>query len=155
MNEYNLPPQNSWNSPMMDYTLIKNLEAYIHDEWSDSRYYEILAEKAPTTLSKELLLEFSRDEAKHAYNFTQVYSMLTGRCYPPPAIEDPKVPDYEQALKERIIAETNDYKKYGEQYLRTINPYLKDLFFMTRTVEAQHAMRIPILMMELCCQCKE
>lgn len=47
-----------------------------------------------------------------------------------------------------IIAETNDYEKYGDQYLRASSKYFKDLFFTTRTGEARHAMRIPILFEE-------
>nr|WP_243426410.1 ferritin-like domain-containing protein [Caldicoprobacter guelmensis] len=129
--------------------LIRNLEEYIKDELTDSRYYELLAQKAPTQRAKDLLMEFSRDEKMHAQNFMSAYCMLTGRRYQPPKIEDPKVPDdFMEALQQRILAETNDYKKYGEEYLRAPNAYLRDLFFMTRTSEAQHAMRIPYLMHE-------
>jgi len=129
--------------------LISNLEEYINDELSDSKYYEILAKKAPTQRSKELLMEFSKDEQMHAQNFMNAYFMLTGRMYHPPKVEDPKVPDdYIEALQQRILAETNDYKKYGEQYLKAPTAYLRDLFFMTRTSEAQHAMRIPYLIHE-------
>jgi len=84
----------------------------------------------------------------HAQNFNEAYTRITGRPYRPPEIVDPIVPDYEEALKQRVLAETADYKKYGEQYLCSRTNYLKDLFFMTRTDEAIHAMRIPILFEE-------
>lgn len=128
--------------------LVMDLEEYIRDELRDSRYYYILSIKAPTQRARELLLEFSRDERMHAENFMNAYYRITGRTYRPPIIEDPTVPDYEEALKERILAETADYKKHGEQYLCSRSTYFKDLFFMTRTVEAQHAMRIPLLLEE-------
>jgi len=129
--------------------LIKSLEEYIKDELTDSRYYELLAQKAPTHKAKNLLMEFSKDEKMHAQDFMNAYFMLTGRKYEPPKIEDPKVPDdFMEALQERITAETNDYKKYGEQYLKAPTAYLRNLFFMTRTSEAQHAMKIPYLMHE-------
>jgi Rubrerythrin. len=129
--------------------LIKSLEEYIKDELTDSRYYELLAQKAPTQKAKDLLMEFSKDEKMHAQDFMNAYFMLTGRRYQPPKIEDPKVPDdFMEALQQRILAETNDYKKYGEQYLKAPTAYLRNLFFMTRTSEAQHAMRIPYLMHE-------
>lgn len=66
----------------------------------------------------------------------------------PGPIEPIVISDYEDALKQRVLAETRDYKKYGEEYLMAPNKYLKDLFFNTRTVEAQHAMRISILFEE-------
>ncbi len=128
--------------------LIKSLEEYIHDEMKDSKYYAILATKAPTQRARDLLLEFSRDEEMHAKHFMEAYCALTGTQYVPAMVEEPDVPDYEEAIKQRILAETHDYKKYGEWYLRTQGTWLGDLFFMTRTVEAQHAMRMPLLLHE-------
>lgn len=128
--------------------LILRLEEYIQDELQDSAYYRELAKLAPTDRAREIILGFSADEAGHAANFQQAYYSLTGRRYMPEPLEPIVIKDYEDALKVRIIAETNDYKKYGEEYLMAPTRYLKDLFFMTRTVEAQHAMRIPILFEE-------
>jgi rubrerythrin len=148
MYNYAYSPQMAYCNPMTDFSLVTGIEEYIHDELKDSKYYSILATKAPTKRAKDLLMEFSRDEQGHAQNFMKAYYMLTGREYTPQIVEVPNVPDYKEALKERILAETHDYKKYGEEYLKACNPYLKDLFFMTRTVEAQHAMKIPLLMAE-------
>ncbi|WP_352404232.1 ferritin-like domain-containing protein [Sporanaerobacter acetigenes] len=128
--------------------LVKRLEEYIQDELQDSAYYKELAKLAPTDFSKEIILGFSQDEAMHAENFQRVYCMITGRYYMPGPIEPIVISDYEDALKQRVLAETRDYKKYGEEYLMAPNKYLKDLFFNTRTVEAQHAMRISILFEE-------
>lgn len=138
------PPQGC--NPVDDYLFAKDIEEYINDEIKDSMYYKELAEKAPNKRSEMLLMEFSKDEQQHAKNFMKAYQMLTGKMYTPDNIRPPMVPEYKEALKQRIIAETSDYKKYGEDYLKACRPYLKDLFFMTRTVEAQHAMRIPILL---------
>jgi len=128
--------------------LIMDLEEYIQDEMQDSAYYRELAKFAPTDLSRDIILEFSMDEAMHAENFQKAYYMLTGRRYIPKPLEPIVIDDYEDALKLRIIAETGDYKKYGEQYLKAPTKYLRDLFFMTRTDEARHAMKIPILFEE-------
>ena len=128
--------------------LTKRLEEYIQDELQDSAYYKELAKLAPTDFSKELINEFSHDEQMHAENFQNAYFMITGRYYYPKPLDPIVIDDYEDALKIRIIAETNDFKKYGEEYLMAPNKYLRDLFYMTRTVEGQHAMRIPILFEE-------
>ncbi len=128
------------------YSLLNDLQEYIHDELKDSRYYAILAEKAPVQRAKQLLLEFSDDEKMHAHNFQKAYYMLTGQYYQP-AVEEPQVSaDFCEAVKARIIAESGDFKKYGEQYLKAPNKYLQDLFYMTRTYEGIHAMRMPILL---------
>ena len=136
----------------MDYgywdQLVKNIEEYIQDESSDAQYYNILAGQAPTPLAKQILMEFSNDEAQHAANFKQAYACLTGRPYQEKPMAGPAAPAYTEALKRRILAETADYEKYGRQYLMAPDPYLRDLFFMTRTGEAKHAMRMPILLYE-------
>lgn len=131
-----------------DYAMLNDIDEYIKDELTDSRYYAILAAKAPTQRAKKLLMEFSNDEKVHAENFMKVYYTMTGRYYIPPEITDPVVPGYMEAIKVRILAETTDYEKYGAKYLKAMNPCLKDLFFMTRTREAQHAMRFPLLIAE-------
>lgn len=128
--------------------LVKRLEEYIQNELEDSDYYKGLAKLAPTELSKEIILRLSEDEAMHAENLQRTYYMITGRYYTIEPIEPVVISDYEDALKQRVLAETNDYKKYGEEYLMAPNKYLKDLFFNTRTVEAQRAMRISILFEE-------
>ncbi|ABW19533.1 ferritin-like domain-containing protein [Alkaliphilus oremlandii] len=128
--------------------LIPRLEEYIQDELQDSAYYYALAEFAPTQRAKDLIMEFGMDEAKHAENFQRAYSMITGRYYMPQPLKPIVIEDYEEALKIRVIAETNDYEKYGKEYLMAPNKYLQDLFFNTRTDEAKHAMRIPILFEE-------
>lgn len=128
--------------------LVKRLEEYIQNELEDSDYYKGLAKLAPTELSKEIILRLSEDEAMHAENLQRTYYMITGRYYTIEPIEPVVISDYEDALKQRVLAETNDYKKYGEEYLMAPNKYLKDLFFNTRTAEAQHAMRISILFEE-------
>ncbi len=128
--------------------LTEDLEEYIQDELQDSAFYQELARLAPTALSKQIILEFSSDEKMHAKNFQETYRMLTGKYYTPKPLEPISIKNYESALKQRILAETKDYKKYGEQYLKAPTKYLQDLFFMTRTIEAQHAMRIPILFEE-------
>ena len=133
-------------NPAADQEMLKDIQEYIVDELQDSKYYAMLSQKAPTQRSKDLLMEFSKDEHMHAQNLMKAYYMLTGKYFYPPVIKDPVVPDdYMQALFARILAETADYKKYGEKYLVACNKWLKELFFMTRTVEGQHAMRIPLL----------
>ncbi|MCF6460155.1 ferritin-like domain-containing protein [Clostridium sp. Cult3] len=128
--------------------LIKDLAEYIQDEMQDAAYYQELAKFAPTDRAKSLILQFSQDESTHAKNFQEAYKILTGDYYTPQPLQPIVITDYDDALKERVIAETNDYKKYGDQYLRAPNKYFQDLFFTTRTVEAQHAIRISILFEE-------
>ena len=136
--------------PARDNTvLISDLKEYIQDELYDSEYYKVLSNYAPTVRARMILMEMSNDEAGHAHNFMRAYKLLTGKDYIMKSVPRPQIPDYREAIKQRIIAETTDYKKYGEQYLKAKTPYLKDLFFMTRTDEAVHAMRMPLLLAEV------
>lgn len=137
------------NAPAQpQFALVKDLAEYIVDETKDSRYYEILAGKAPTQRAKDLLLSFSQDEKGHANDLKNLYFTLTGKRFVMPKIQDPVVPDYETAIKDRIMAETHDYEKYGNQYIKPYAPFVKNLFYKLRTNEAQHAMKMPILFHE-------
>ena len=61
--------------------LICDLRNYIQDELKDSAYYEELARIAPTRMAQEILMEFSRDEKKHAESFMDAYCRLTGKKF--------------------------------------------------------------------------
>lgn len=138
---------NYYCNPRDDYRFVPDIAEYIGDEMKDSRYYSILAQSAPTQRAKDILMGFSQDEWMHSQQLIQAYQMLTGQVYTPGPIETPVIPEYSEALKVRVLAETADYKKYGEKYLAVCNTYLRDMFYMLRTDEAMHAMRMPILMM--------
>jgi hypothetical protein len=132
--------------PRGDYRFITDIQEYIHDEMKDSRYYSILAQQAPTQRAKDILTGFSQDEWMHARQLMNAYQMLTGQMYTPGVVEEPVIPEYNEALKVRVLNETSDYKKYGEKFLAACGPWLKDMFFLFRTDEGTHAMRMPILM---------
>lgn len=129
---------------------------YIKDETADSHYYQELSKMAPNPEARELLAEFARDEAQHAANFRQVYRQITGEEAKIPPTPPPKIPSYCQALKRRILAESNDFVKYGEEFLNAPDMYLRNLFYLTGATEAKHGMRIPILLCtEECCEEEE
>ena len=128
--------------------LARNLAEYIQDEIHDAQYYRALAERAPTAETKRIFMELAEDEAGHAAGFKEAYYCLTGRSYEEKKMPPPAVPGYREALAERLRAETNDYKKYGLAFLHAGDPYLRELFFSTRTDEAIHAIRIAALLPE-------
>lgn len=134
---------------MYELKLIADIEEYINEELKDSLYYSELAKQTDSNLAKEILIELSKDEKCHAESFKQAYYYLTRITFMEKPIKAPSIPNFQEALKLRILSETKDYKKYGEHYLDAPNKYFRDLFFMTRTSEAEHAMRIPILFEEL------
>ncbi len=133
--------------------LIYDLRDYIQDELKDSVYYEELARIAPTRRAQEILMEFSRDEKKHAESFMDAYCRLTGKKFHPGPVRPSYICDYEQSLKDRIIEETNAYEEYGKKYQELCDPCLRRLFWDARTDEATHAMRIPILLHEMGSDC--
>ena len=131
---------------MYKYIIADSIQEYINEELNDSIYYFELSKFAPNENSREILLNIGRDEKSHAENFKQAYYYLTGRVYLLKQIKVPEISGYEEGLKNRLLAETENYKKYSKDYIEAQNKYLKNLFFMIRTSEAQHAMRIPVLL---------
>lgn len=130
----------------MDYGMIREVEAYIRKELEECRYYELLAEKAPTVSAGEMLLRFSQEEKLLAEGFIRIYGLLTGGTYITPQLEEPDIPDYREALRIRLLEEARDYKVYGEKYYRESNQQIRDLLFAAMMTEAQHSMTIPVLM---------
>lgn len=135
------------NEGMMFYSgLASRLLEYITDETGDSMYYRELAKEAPDHRAKDLLLEFSRDEAEHAANFSCVYRQLTGMEPMICPVSPPKVPPYCEAIKQRIMAESGDFVKYGKEFLDDPDPELRNLFYITGAVENRHALRLTTLL---------
>lgn len=119
---------------------------YIADETRDSLYYQELARAARDPRTRELLLEFARDEAGHATNFRESYRQITGMEAPLQKLQPPQVPDYCEAIKERIIAESGDLVKYGEESVCAPERELKDLFYLTSLVEGKHGLRLTTML---------
>lgn len=126
----------------MDMTTLQNLQTYINAELSDSALYKELAKSAPNDEYRKLLLEFSEDEQSHADNFMRIYKMLTGKNYMP-EVKPPVISDsFNDVLRDRVLDESGDFRKYGEQYIRTSNPILKNAYYTARTDENVHALRL-------------
>lgn len=127
-------------------SLPSRLLEYIHDEMSDSLYYRELANEAPNERACELFMEFSRDEAQHAANFQEVYCRLTGMQPMVSPVCPPQIPPYCEAIKARIMAESGDLVKYGEESANAPDLMLRNLFYITSLIEGRHGLRLTTLM---------
>ena len=127
----------------MDNSVTQNLRTYINAELGDSALYRTLSSMAPNNDDRELLLEFAEDEQSHADTFKHIYRQMTGRSYNP-AVNPPILSgSYEDILRDRVIDESGDFRKYGEQYITTFkNEELKNAYYRARTDENVHALRL-------------
>ncbi len=123
--------------------LIRNIYLAIEEELKAAAYYQALADIAPNPFAGGIILEFSQDEREHAYEFQQAYKVLSDRPFTPPGEMEYEfeIENYIESLEERVLEETNDYKKYKEYYLMTNNPVLRDIFFNAMHDEDYHATR--------------
>lgn len=132
---------------MENITTEQKLQEYIKAEIGDSALYNLLSKIAPFDMDKKLLGEFSKDELSHANEFRKIYKEITGQDYDPP-ISMPKLSgNYRDVLRNRVLDESGDFRKYGEQYLITNdNEALKNAYYRARTDEAVHALRLLYLL---------
>ena len=135
---------NEWYNYFLE--LAHRLLQYIQDETSDALYYEQLAHFAPNREAGELLHQFSRDEARHAANLRKVYQQITGEKARIPPVSPPEIPMYQRAIQQRILAESNDFVKYGNEFLTAPDMYLRNLFYTTGATEARHGMSLSTLL---------
>ncbi|MGN0383189.1 MAG: hypothetical protein ACI4DS_02885 [Eubacterium sp.] len=57
--------------------------------------------------------------------------------------------NYKDILRDRVLDESGDFRKYGEQYLSTnCNQRLKEAYYRARTDEAVHALRLLYMLSE-------
>lgn len=128
---------------------IQKLQTYIAAELGDAALYRELAKMAPNQNDSQLLREFAEDEQAHANEFQRIYRMMTGRNYTP-TLQPPDLSDsYRDILRDRVLDESGDFRKYGEQYLQTNqNQALKNAYYRARTDENVHALRLLYLLSE-------
>lgn len=122
--------------------LIQQLKEYIQAELNDSALYRELSKNAPSQDAK-LLQEFSADELRHAREFQGVLASMTGCKFSPEVRVNIPKGSYRDILLDRVLDESGDFRKYGQQYLITCqNDCLRDIFFRAHLDEGVHAMRL-------------
>ena len=127
----------------MDSSIAQNLQTYITAELNDTRYYRQLADRAPNEDDRKLLMEISSDEQQHAVRFQKLYRAITGKDFtpevPPPELNG----SYKDLLRDRVLDEAHDFRKYGEQHLKNSNDLaLSDAYYLTQNDENVHALRL-------------
>lgn len=119
------------------------LRTYIDAESKDSALYRALSTMAPDDDDRQLLMEFAEDEHNHAVTFQRIYRSMTGRSYNPTIGTPQIIGSYPDILRDRVIDESGDYRKYGEQYIHTkTNEELRNAYYHARTDENVHALRL-------------
>ncbi|MEG1551318.1 MAG: ferritin family protein [Oscillospiraceae bacterium] len=130
----------------------KDLQTYITAELGDAALYIALSKIAPTEMAKKLLLEFSADEKSHADMFNKIYSQITGRKFEPTIPPIVLSGTYCDILKDRILDESGDYRKYDRHFVNTNKNMsaLRWTYYLAKTDENVHAIRLMYLLNEDC-----
>ena len=127
----------------MEMTTVQKLQMYINAELGDAALYRELAKVAPNEEDQQLLLEFAEDEQAHAEEFQRIYRIMAGRSYHPTVSNPVLNGSFDGILRERILDESGDFRKYGQQYIQTErNDMLRDAYYRARTDENVHALRL-------------
>ncbi|NMA80081.1 MAG: hypothetical protein GX967_05490 [Clostridiales bacterium] len=130
-------------------TLAARLEEYIKSELSDSALYAELAKKAPSSNYRKILMEMAADDTSHANEFKRIYKSMTGRNYnpivKPPALKG----SFNEILRSRIPSESDDYRKYCEEYITSKgNSVLKTTFYLAGIDDNVHALHLIYMLMK-------
>jgi len=127
----------------MDMSTQQKLQMYIAAELRDAALYRALAEKTDDIENRQLLLEFADDEQSHAQTFQNVYRRLAGRRYHPDIPVPEIVGNFHDIIRDRIIDESGDFRKYALDYHSVKdNDLLRDAFFRAHIDEGVHAFRL-------------
>ncbi|MDP4109789.1 MAG: ferritin-like domain-containing protein [Bacillota bacterium] len=116
------------------------IRGYIDNEIYSSKYYELLARKAPSGKRKQTILKMSQDEIKHAKKLATAYFLATGNHYfsQPPGLYN-RIPPFRIALRERFKEEYAASAKYSKTAEETDDSLLQELLGSLAQDERRHA----------------
>lgn len=127
----------------MDKKLIKKLQAYIKTELADVALYHELAQMAPDEEEMNLMLEIADDEQVHADEFQLIYKSLTGETYQPNIPPVRINTSYEDILRDRVIEESEDFRKYMYDHREYFtDEVLREAFYLAAIDENVHAIKL-------------
>ncbi|MHC1722686.1 MAG: hypothetical protein AB9836_05725 [Aminipila sp.] len=127
----------------MDTTLIEKLQTYIKTELGDAALYRELAQMAPDEAEMNLIMEMAADEQSHADEFKLIYKDLTGEIYRPNIPPVNLNMSYFDVLRDRVIDESGDYRKYMHDHQEYFSDeVLRETFFNAGVDENLHAVRL-------------
>lgn len=123
---------------------LNQLTEFINDEYGDYLFYTAMANKAPTQNARRIFRSMARTELSHSKNFGAAYFLISGKRYTPARAQagSVQIPAYDQALRQRFMAETRDAAKYMAFANSTNDRCLKKLAMDTSADERQHAQHI-------------
>ena len=86
-------------------------------------------------------MKIAEDERTHLQNFVNLYYTLTKR-HPQYEVERIAINTFEEGLNEAFDDELKDYETYRNQYLKSKNQAIRDIFLRAFSDEIKHATRI-------------
>lgn len=120
--------------------LLQTLLHAMKGEASAVDFYSRLAELAPNPNDKNDILRIVEDEKEHLQSFVNLFYALTNR-HPQYQVERIAFNTFEEGLKVAYEDELKDYETYRNQYLKTKNQAIRDVFFRAFSDEIKHASR--------------
>lgn len=133
-----------YGSVMADFEYVEEIAGAISAELAAASQYAALAQLAPGDEDRSLLEGFAHEETEHAHSLAQAYATLMQTRWRGET-HNPEIASYDGALRQRIVAETDDFMRYANLSQQAVSPWLKKLFLRLSTEEAVHAMRLPLL----------
>lgn len=130
----------------MGQSILQKLQTYITAELSDAALYRELARVAPDDAASRIFLEFADNEQSHADQFNRIYYHMTGQKFTPMILPVTLPDNYREFLRERILDESKDFRKYAEQYQLTKSQALKNAYYRAEIDENVHALRLLYLL---------
>ena len=126
--------------------ITQQLRTNILSKLNDAALYRELAKQAPRD-DVIPLLEIANDDEQQAEDFQCIYQSLTGCGFDPiadtPTLEEP----YRDILRNRVLAESEDFRKYGEQSLGCRqNPQLQNALACASINQNVHALNLLALL---------
>lgn len=124
---------------------IKKLEEAINGEATAIRFYgDLLNLVRGDRTAYDNVKHAYDDENKHFRAFVDLYVSLTGR-QPSVRITPMRYTSLADAYRQAFFGELEAAELYSDMYLMTRDPDIRDIFFMAKNDEQEHAQRFQFL----------
>lgn len=126
-------------------SFVKHLEQAINGEATAIRFYgDLLHQVRGDQTAYDNVIHAYDDENKHFRAFVRLYKRLTGR-QPSVRITPIRYPSLAAAYRQAFFDELEAAELYRDMYLMTRDPDIRDIFFMAKNDEEEHAQRFHFL----------
>jgi hypothetical protein len=125
------------------------LQEFITHELSDSKLYRMLAKRAGSSASRQVLSGIAADEYRHARRLSTAYFLISGVRFWPDCLPTVMITSFQGALRRRFADEQQGEAAYLTAAAESTDHCLQELYLELANDESDHARLIRCMLEQM------